>query len=336
MQRLSITGTPVLAAVLAAGMLAAPTPAMAQKAITLGTSSIGSTFYVLAVGMSKIMQKYSGINVAVESVGGSHSSMFSIRRGKIDIGMANAGATYDSYHGNAPFKKTFELRIVAQGQSSFRGIFYTKSSGIKRVEDWVGKTLLAKRKPLPELEKLVNAVIEVYGLSKKTMKLVSSRSLGEMNRLIRAGTVDATAYPFSLRQPVIVKLFNDGLVDPMILPEDKYDRVKAKLPAIFFKYYVKPNSFKNQPKGFLTFGLNTHLVTAASQDENTIYKLAKALLANTKEFTKYHGLAKQWNIKRTLANPTVPYHRGSIRYFKEIGVWTSKLAKKQASLLKRM
>ena len=92
MQKLSITGTPVLAAVLAAGMLAAPGSAMAQKAVTLGTSSIGSTFYVLAVGMSKIMQKYSGINVAVESVGGSHSSMFSIRRGKIDIGMANAGA----------------------------------------------------------------------------------------------------------------------------------------------------------------------------------------------------------------------------------------------------
>ena len=58
-------------------------------------------------------------------------------------------------------------------------------------------------------------------------------------------------------------------------------------------------------------------------------------MANTKEFTKYHGLAKRWNTKKTLANPSIPYHNGTIRYLKEIGVWTSKLAKKQASLLAR-
>ena len=34
-------------------------PAAAQKAVSLGTSSVGSTFYVLAIGMSKIMQKHS-------------------------------------------------------------------------------------------------------------------------------------------------------------------------------------------------------------------------------------------------------------------------------------
>ena len=311
-------------------------PAAAQKAVSLGTSSVGSTFYVLAIGMSKIMQNHSDVNVSVESVGGSHATMFGIGRGKVDFGMANAGATFDRYHGNKPFKKAFELRLVAQGQSSFRGIFFTKSSGLKRVEDMVGKTVLAKRKPLPELEKLVNAVIDVYGLPKDKIKLVSSRNLGEMNRIIRAGSVDATAYPFSLRQPVIVKLFNDGLVDPMILSEDKYEQIKKKLPAIFFKYYVKPNSFKNQPKGFLTFGLSTHLVTSAKQDENTVYKLTKALLENTKEFSKYHGLAKRWNTKKTMSNPTVPYHAGAIRYFKEAGVWTAKLAKKQAKLLKRM
>jgi hypothetical protein len=125
-------------------------------------------------------------------------------------------------------------------------------------------------------------------------------------------------------------------VAPLILPEDKYEQVKKQLPAIFFKYYVKPNSFKNQPKGFLTFGLRTQLATGAKQDSDTVYKFTKALLANTKEFSKYHGLAKQWNLKKTLSNPTVPFHPGAIKYFKEIGKWTSKLATHQAKLLKRM
>ena len=80
-------------------------------------------------------------------------------------------------------------------------------------------------------------------------------------------------------------------------------QVKKQLPAIFFKYYVKPNSFKNQPKCFLTIGLRTQLATGTKQDAETVYKFTKALLANTKEFSKYHGLAKQWNLSKTLSNP---------------------------------
>ena len=128
-------------------------PVAAQKAISLGTSSVGSSFYVLSVGMSKIIQKHSGMNVSVESLGGSHANMFGIARGKVDFAMANAGAAYDAFHGNKPFKKPTDLRLVAQGQSSYRGIFFTKSSGVTKIEDMVGKTFLAKRKPLPELEK---------------------------------------------------------------------------------------------------------------------------------------------------------------------------------------
>jgi TRAP transporter TAXI family solute receptor len=308
----------------------------AQTAISLGTSSVGSSFYVLSVGMSKIIQKHGEMNVSVESLGGSHANMFGIARGKVDFAMANAGATYDAFHGNAPFKKPTKLRLVAQGQSSFRGIFFTKSSGITKIEDMAGKTFLAKRKPLPELEKLANAVLDVYGLPRSKVKLVSSRNLGEMNRVMRAGSVDATAYPFSLRQPVMVKLFNDNIVTPLILPEDKYDHVKKQLPKIFFKHYIKPNSFKNQPEGFWTFGLRTQVATGARQDEATVYRFTKALLGNTAEFSKYHGLAKQWNTKKTLSNPTVPFHPGAIRYFKEIGKWSAKLEKAQARLLKRM
>lgn len=320
----------------AAGLAFMPAPAMAQKAISLGTSSVGSSFYVLSVGMSKIIQKHSGMNVSVETLGGSHANMFGIARDKVDFAMANAGATYDAFHGNKPFKKPTNLRLVAQGQSSFRGIFFTKSSGITKIQDMAGKTFLSKRKPLPELLKLANAVLDAYGLPRSKVKMVSSRNLGEMNRVMRAGSVDATAYPFSLRQPVMVKLFNDNIVSPLILPEDKYEQVKKQLPAIFFKYYVKPNSFKNQPKGFLTFGLRTQIATGTKQDAETVYKFTKALLANTREFSKYHGLAKQWNLKKTLSNPTVPFHDGAIRYFKEIGKWTPKLAAHQAKLLKRM
>lgn len=334
MSRLRILGKPGLAAVCAA-LVAASSPAVAQEAVSLGTSSVGSTFYIISVGMSQIIQKYAKLNVTVEPLGGSHANMFGVARGKVDFAMGNSGATFDRYHGNKPFEKPFALRLVAQGQASYRGIFVRADSGINSPRDLVGKVIMGKRKPLPELEKLTNAMIEVYGLPKAKIKIVSSRNLGEVNRMLRAGSVQASSYPFSERQPVISKLFNDGIVKPLIFAEDKYDAMKKLLPDMFYKHFIPANTWKNQPKGFWTFGLSTHLVTSAKQDAGIVYRVTKALLGNTKEFSKYHGSARHWNTKRTLSNPAVPFHEGTIRYFKEVGAWTSKMAAWQAKLLKR-
>lgn len=52
----------------------APT-AWAQQAIRIGTSSVGSVFYTIAIGAGEIIQKHAGLNATVEPVGGSSANM---------------------------------------------------------------------------------------------------------------------------------------------------------------------------------------------------------------------------------------------------------------------
>ncbi len=322
----------IASAVLAAAIAM---PANAQQAVRIGTSSVGSTFYVVTIGMSKIIQKHAGFNATVEPLGGSHANIFGLGRKKVDFAVANSGATYDGYFGNAPFKKPVEIRIVLQGAPSFRHIFLRKGSGIKSAKDLPGKVFLAKRKPLPELLKLANAWMDVNGVDKSKVKLVSSRNLAEMNRVLRAGSVDLTGYPFGLRQPVVTKLFNDDVIEPVIFSDEEYAAIMKRLPPMFYEYTVKANNFKNQPKAFKTFGLVTQLATVASTNEETVYKIAKAVLSNNKEFATYHGSARAWTGKRTAADAKIPYHNGTIRYLKEAGLWTAENEALQKRLLAR-
>ena len=141
-----------LAAVVAVAIaVAAGGIAWAQaKALRVGTSSSGSVFYTLAVGLSSMLTKDANIPATAEPVGGSSANMFAINADKIDIAIVNAMAAVDAYHGNKPFKSKIDVGLIAQGAQSLRQIIVRVGSGIEKPEDLVGKTIIGKRPALPE------------------------------------------------------------------------------------------------------------------------------------------------------------------------------------------
>lgn len=317
------------------GIAAVSTTASALTAVTLGTSSIGSSFYVVSVGMSKMALKHGNINIAVESVGGSHANMFAIERGKIDFAMGNSGAAFDRYHGNAPFKKPFEIRLVSQGHPTLRWFMARKGAGIKTPKDIEGKTISSIRRSLPELKVGMEGLIKAFNLDRSKIKQVASSNTAELSRQLRSGSIHGSFAPFSPRQPAFTKLFRDDKVEPLILSDADYAKLKGVLPDMFYKFVVKANNFKNQPTAFPVLGLNALLTTTTKMDDDTVYKLLKSFMGHQDEFRKFHGAAKFWNPKRAVRDPKIPFHNGAIRYYKEAGIWNAKLDALQARLLKR-
>jgi uncharacterized protein len=323
----------IFIAALTAVLLA--TPAAAQQAVRLGTSSIGSSLYVIAVAVSKLVQSHAGINVSVEPLGGSTANIFGLDAGKVDFAIVNVGAAYDGYNVVKPFTRKADVRLVLQGQPTLRWFLVRAGSGIQKPQDLVGKTISSKRRPLPELEQITTAVIKYYKLPADKIRQVSSVNLGEVNRTFRAGSIDAAAMPFALRQPVATKLFADGIVAPLIITEADFDKIKASLPDKFIKFQVKANNFQNQPKPFWALAMTSVMATSAKVPDDTVYKVAKAVLANNKEFVRYHASAREWNVENSMKEPKVPFHPGAIRYYKEIGAWTPDMEKAQAALLNK-
>jgi len=319
------------------GLMAASAavPAAAQQAITIGTSSIGSVFYVISVGMSKMITEHAGLNATVQPLGGSYPNLFGLEAGKVDFAMANSLSQFDQYNGRKPFKKSFDVRIVAQGQPNFRTLVIRTKSGITRADELVGRTIIAKRRALPELEIIADAFIKAYGLPKDRMKLVATVNTGQVIKAMRAGTVDAAFYPVAAKQPAMSALYHDGIGHFFPLTKDKRDEMMKHMPKAFWPGEMPAGSFPGQTEAVPMFGLNTSFVTGVNTSEETAYKVTKAILGHPKEFNTFHAAARQWTPQRSLSNPSVPFHPGAIRYFKEIGAWTAEHDRQQAELLKR-
>jgi len=330
---LSFTTRSFAAGALVAASTLVPAPAPAQEALTYGTSSIGSVMYVISVGMSKLIGEHAGINVTVQPVGGSYPNLFALATKKVDIAIANSLSQYDRYHGIAPFKEPYDVRIIAQGQPNFRVVLVRKGSGIQKVSDLAGRTMIGTRRALPELEKITAALLRVYGVPADKVKIVGTVNTGQVGKALRAGTVDAAAYPAAPRQPLLTELFQDDVVEFLDISAEKRNEMMKLLPAAFYQASFPAGTFPKQAKEAHVFGLSTSLATRPDLPNETVYKIAKAILDHPDEFAKYHAAGRQWTVKQSLSHPTVPYHDGAIRYYKEAGAWTPELQALQEKLL---
>ena len=313
--RLSATLT---AACLTAAVLG--TSASAQQALRFGTSSSGSIFYTLAVGMSAMLTKNAGIATTAEPVGGSTANMFAIGADKVDLAITNAYAAYDAVHGNKPFKSKIGVGLFAQGAPSFRQIVVRVGSGIEKPEDLVGKTLLGKRPALPELELITNALLKVYNIDPKKVKVVSTTNTGEAINAIKGDTVDAAVIPGSRGASYLQSLSRDGKIKFLEIPDDKMTAMLAMLPKSISLGKLAAKSYSGQDNAVNVFTLPSFMVAASRLSEDTVYKVTKTLFDNIAEFHTFHGIAKQWTLKETLEDPKIPFHPGAIRYFKEKGL----------------
>lgn len=309
--------------------------AQAQEAVRIGTSSVGGVFYIIAVGLSEMLAKHADVNATVEPVGGSHANMFSLQADKVDMAIVNSGAAFDAYQGEKPFKAPVDVRLLGQGQESYRYFLVRRDSGIEEPKDLVGKTFIGKRPSLPELEILLNAVAEESGVSIDKINVASTVTTGETDKELRAGTVAGALMPGGPRMPTVAQLFQDQVVDFLYLPEEQMQAVLEKLPDYFFIRTLPAGHYEGQAQDVTLFGLKAVLAAGADMSDDMAYEITKTLFDNPDEFAKYHAAAKQWTVENSLDTPPIPFHPGAIRYFEEKGVWTEELQARQQELLNK-
>lgn len=323
----------LLAGTLAAAVAATSTYAVAQNTtLRIGTSSSGSIFYTLAVGLSSMLTKHAMIGATAEPVGGSSANMFALDTNRIDLAIANSGAAYDAREGAKPFKGKIDVTLIAQGQQSLRQIIVRTGSGIEKPEDLVGKTIIGRRPALPEVGLVTDAFLKAYGIDPDKVRIVSTTNTGEAVNALKSNTVDAVVIPASRGASYLQSLAEDGRITFLDIPDDKAMQIRKLLPPYMTLMKLPAKTYPGQDKAVNVFSLSTYLVAAGRVPDDTIYTVTKTLFDNLKEFHSFHGTAREWTIEQSLDGPTVPFHPGAVRYFKEKGVWTPALEKQQAEL----
>lgn len=304
--------------------------------LSFGTASVGSSNYVITVGMANILTKNGGINVTAEAVGGADANVRALKEKKIDMAMLNSDSVTNAFYGTEQFAKVGKvgLRILVQGQERYNYLIVRKASGVKTPADLLGKKFIGRRRALGDIGAVTNAMLNAYDVPKESVKILETAETNEAIEALKTGAVDGACIPGGQRASNIMDLAGDVDLLFFSFPDEKLDRMLKELGVPFLKGTVPPGIYKGQ-----TYPINTTLlllgVTVRPDfPEETAYKVTKTLMESQKELAAIHNVGKEWTLENTLKKPPAPFHPGAVKYFKERGVWSANLDQIQQQLLK--
>ncbi|WP_198174401.1 TAXI family TRAP transporter solute-binding subunit [Mesorhizobium xinjiangense] len=117
--------------------------------------------------------------------------------------------------------------------------------------------------------------------------------------------------------------------------EEGWKRLQEKAPYIS-KRVVTDASGLEKGKSFEGAGYPyPFLVTTDAQSEAEVYALTKAMVENFDDYKDAAPGAEGWALKVQELQWVIPFHEGTIRYFREAGIWTDEADKHNRDLVKR-
>ncbi|MBO6521324.1 MAG: TAXI family TRAP transporter solute-binding subunit [Rhodospirillales bacterium] len=296
----------------------------AQKFITIGTGGVTGVYYPTGQSICRLVnktRKEHGIRCSAESTGGSVYNINTIRAGELDMGVAQSDWQYHAYNGTSkfedqgPFK---ELRAVFSVHAEPVSIVARKDSGIKTVDDLVGKRVNIGN-PGSGTEATWNVMWGAMGKTNDDLKLAAQMKSSETPSALCDNKIDA--FFWLVGNPSALNKEAATTCDVVFAHTDNAAIAKLVADNPFYRYATIPGGMYNgNPDDITTFGVGATFVSSTKAADDTVYYVVKAVFDNFDQFKKLHPafghLKESEMIKDALS---APIHGGAMKYYKERG-----------------
>ncbi len=302
--------------------VAAAAPAQAQP-LGIGTNPQGTMVYTLGATVSKALADSANMQSRLQPQSGTGTMVPLVNSGEIDIGFCNAREFYDSFHGVGSSDKRVNrnLRAMAVLFPLPVGLFVRNDSPIKSSKDLKGKTIAYGFTSQEVIRIMLDGLLANAGLTVKDMKTVMVPNLIRGVDELIAGRVDATFFALGQAKPAEA----DAAVGIRYLPvDDSPAAVEAMLKVVQVGYVGTVNPAPNLPgvKEPLKIAHYDYVAFANKDVRVERVKTITRVLAEQRDtMAQSLPLFRQLKPERMYSSKLqVPYHDGSIAYYREKGI----------------
>jgi TRAP transporter TAXI family solute receptor len=299
--------------------------ASAQKRqfLSVGTAPPGGAFFVVGGAIAQVVSNHTGdLNweVSAEATKGTQENIRRLAKSELEFALANAAISYFAVRGEGAWKGEQPIRVVMTLAPNVALFITPQSSGVKRLSDLKGKRAVVGPAGAG-FEYFLEPILAAHGVSYQDFSPLHNTQAGAVDML-----ADGSAAAAFLGGAVPTSSITRASASQNIffIPFDDTAKQSLFENYPFFNAVVIPSgTYRGQDEPF--HGMNVgamHLITAANLDAETVYQFTKILYEQRAEVVKTHPAGKAINPKNVVKDTGTPFHPGSIRYYKEIGIWS--------------
>lgn len=320
--------------------LAQPSQVELPRQLAWTAYNLGTTGYNQAVAIGAMLrQKY---NVTLRVIPGQNdvSRLLPLKTGRVDF-TANGVATYFAQEGMFQFAdpvwgpQPLRLLMTSNGLSN-QGVAVAADTGVTSFAELRGRRVPYVR-AAPALNVSMEAYLACGGLTWDDVIRVDFPGYDAKWNGIINGDIDVAFGTTVSGPPFRLEASPRGILWLPAPHDDEgcWERMLAIGPY-FTKHMATRGAGISEDNphegGTYPYPLLTAL---ASQDNDLVYSLTRAINENYDDFKDSDPGAIGWALESQLFKWVVPYHEGAISYWREIGVWTDAIEEHNQALLRR-
>ncbi|MBM3568257.1 MAG: TAXI family TRAP transporter solute-binding subunit [Alphaproteobacteria bacterium] len=286
------------------------------KSLTLGTASIGGTYFIYGGVVATLLTEKLGINTSTQQTQGPNQNLILVSDKRVELSMTTMGIALQAWNGDGEWTKGRKYREVRALFPMYDTPFHfitTEKTGIASVAQLNKKTVgVGPRAGTPG-----------------TYFPLMFKALG-LDVTIRNGSGSDMA-----------SQLGDGLIDCFAfaagVPIAAFSEIEAQRPARFFTFtdaeiatlkkampelsdsLIPKGTYKAQTADHKTIGVYNFGICHKDFDADLAYQVTKTILDNNAVMVKGHAAAVETIAANWSRNTFLPFHPGAVRYYKEKG-----------------
>jgi TRAP transporter TAXI family solute receptor len=272
--------------------------------------------------LAAVTSKATPITGKVQPYNGPNAWISLLDGGELEFGVINILDAKMAATGTANYKRPFRsLRIAAGGIFPFTaGLLVRDKSDIKQVSDLKGKRMAWDFGGHAINQTWQNAMLEMEGVKPSDIKQVRFSNLNDGVRGVAEGKVESSISALGIG---LVEEVN--AMEPVRFINLPNTEAANKILAPYGASVVKAAPATGVKGETHVIGYPLQIATSSKVSEKAVYTIVKAWWDNLAELQTLHPIFKRWAKEhQALTNFTVPYHPGAVKFYKEVGVWTTK------------
>ncbi|MSP67324.1 MAG: TAXI family TRAP transporter solute-binding subunit [Alphaproteobacteria bacterium] len=307
-----------LAAIALVALAWQPAPAGAQpKSLTLGTASVGGTYFIYGGVVAALLTEKAGLNVSTQQTQGPNQNVILVEGKQIELGMTTMGIALQAWNGTSDWtqgKKFQGIRALFPMYDTPFHFITAASSGITSVAQLNGKTVgVGPKAGTPGT--YYPLMFEALGI-KATIR---NGGASDMGGQLGDGLIQCFAFAAGLPISVFTEIEAQRPVRFLTFTDAEIKTLKAKLPELSDSLIPK-GTYKSLGEDHKTLGVYNFAIAHKDLPEDVAYRIVKTVLENNDAMVKGHAAAVETVLANWTRNSFLPFHPGAVRYLKEKGI----------------